>query len=200
MVCILVTGLPATGKSTMAAYLSRRMGIPMFSKDTIKERLFDTLGFSSREEKVRLGIAAMNILYDCAGACLSCGQSVILENNFEDASRTGLAALLSRYPCRVITVQMTGDLRTIYRRFAERDQSPERHRGHVVNDCYPEKPGSRAAHQTMPFEAFAERMLCRGMDRLPWDGPCVRVDTTDFGKVDQEAVLSRVKALMARQV
>ncbi|MGN0773226.1 MAG: AAA family ATPase [Candidatus Ventricola sp.] len=198
MVCILVTGLPATGKSTMAAYLSGQLGIPMFSKDAIKERLFDKLGFSSREEKVQLGVAAMEILYDCARACLSCGQSVILENNFEDVSREGLAALFAACPCDVITVQMTGDLRAIYRRFAQRDQSPERHRGHVVNDCYPEKPGSAAAHRTMPYEAFAAGMLGRGMDRLPWDGPCLRVDTTDFEKVDREAVLSSLRALMAQ--
>ena len=199
MVCILVSGLPATGKSTMAAYLSKQLGIPVFSKDAIKERLFDTLGFSSREEKVRLGVAAMEILYDCARTCLSCGQSVILENNFEDTSREGLAALLAACPCEVITVHMTGDLRAIYARFAQRDQSPERHRGHVVNDCYPEKPGSAAAHRTMPYEAFAAGMLGRGMDRLPWDGPCVRVGTTDFETVDREAVLSCVKALMVGQ-
>ena len=94
---------------------------------------------------------------------------------------------------------MTGDLRAIYRRFAQRDQSPERHRGHVVNDCYPEKPGSAAAHRTMPYEAFAASMLGRGMDRLPWDGPCVRVDTTDFDKVDREDVLQSVRVLMAEQ-
>ena len=199
MVCILVSGLPATGKSTMAAYLSGQLRIPMFSKDAIKERLYDTLGFSSREEKVRLGVAAMEIMYDSARACLSCGQSVILENNFEDASREGLAALLAACPCKVITVHMTGDLRAIYQRFAERDQSPGRHRGHVVNDCYPEKPGSAAAHRTMSYEAFAAGMLGRGMDRLPWDGPCVRVDTTDFDKVDREDVLQSVKALTARQ-
>ena len=199
MVCILVCGLPATGKSTMAAYLSKQLGIPMFSKDAIKERLFDTLGFSSREEKVRLGVAAMEIMYDCAGACLACGQSVVLENNFEDTSREGLAALLTKCPCDVITVQMTGDLRAIYRRFAARDQSPDRHRGHVVNDCYPEKPGSAATHRTMSYEAFAASMLGRGMDRLPWDGPCLRVDTTYFEKVDREDVLQSVKALMAEQ-
>ncbi|MGN0775111.1 MAG: AAA family ATPase [Candidatus Ventricola sp.] len=197
MVCILVSGLPAAGKSTMAAYLSERLRIPMFSKDAIKERLYDALGFSSREEKVRLGVAAMQILYDSAKACLSCGQSVILENNFEDASREGLAALLASCPCEVITVHMTGDLRAIYARFAARNRSPERHRGHVVNDCYPEK--GETAHETMPYEAFAAGMLARGMDRLPWDGPCVRVDTTDFEKVDREDVLRRVEALMARQ-
>ena len=199
MVCILVSGLPATGKSTMAAYLSKQLGIPVFSKDAIKERLFDTLGFSSREEKVRLGVAAMEILYDCARTCLSCGQSVILENNFEDTSREGLATLLAACPCEVITVHMTGDLRAIYARFAQRDQSPERHRGHVVNDCYPEKPGSASAHRTMPYEAFAASMLGRGMDRLPRDGPCVRVDTTDFDKVDRDDVLQSVRVLMAEQ-
>ena len=26
----------------------------------------------------------------------------------------------------------------IYQRFLERESSPDRHRGHVVNDCYPE--------------------------------------------------------------
>ena len=199
MVCILVSGLPATGKSTMAAYLSEQLRIPMFSKDAIKERLYDTLGFSSREEKVRLGVAAMNILYDSARACLSCGHSVILENNFEDASREGLAALFASCPCDVLTVQMTGDMRAVYQRFAARDQSPERHRGHVVNDCYPEKPGSALSHRTMSYEAFASGMLARGMNRLPWDGPCLRVDTTDFEKVDREAVLSWVKAWMAER-
>lgn len=199
MFCILVSGMPATGKSTMAAYLSRELRIPMFSKDAIKERLYDTLGFSSREEKMRLGIAAMQILYDDARACLSCGQSVILENNFEKASREGLAALLASCPCEVINVHMTGDVRTIYERFAKRDRSPERHRGHVVNDCYPEKPGSEAVQKTMPYEAFASGMLARGMDCPPWDGPCVCVETTDFGKMDREAVLRRVRMLMARQ-
>ena len=31
------------------------------------------------------------------------------------------------------------------------------------------------------------------------DGPCLRVDTTDFEKVDREDVLQSVKALMAEQ-
>lgn len=196
MNCILVTGVPASGKSTMAAYLSKELCIPMFSKDAIKERLFDTLGFNSREEKVRLGVAAMEIMYDAARSCLSCGQSVILENNFEDVSREGLAALFAQYPCNVITVQMTGDLQAIYDRFAQRDQSPQRHRGHVVNDCYPEKPGSEKKHTTIPYEVFAQSMISRGMDRLPWDGQCIRVDATDVGRIDNADVADRVRAYM----
>lgn len=63
MYCILVTGIPASGKSTLADFLSERMNLPVFSKDQIKELMYDWIGFGSREEKVRLGIVSMDIMY-----------------------------------------------------------------------------------------------------------------------------------------
>ena len=66
MYCILVAGMPASGKSTIAVRISKSLGIPMLSKDSIKEVLFDDLGFHSRAEKVQLGTAAMHILYYAA--------------------------------------------------------------------------------------------------------------------------------------
>ena len=63
MVGVLVTGIPASGKSTLAAYLSKELRLPMMSKDKIKELLFDTVGFRSREEKVALGMGSMEIMY-----------------------------------------------------------------------------------------------------------------------------------------
>lgn len=35
MYCILVTGIPAAGKSTMAAYLGEKLNIPVISKDKV---------------------------------------------------------------------------------------------------------------------------------------------------------------------
>ena len=61
MYCLLVTGIPAAGKSTTAEYLSEYFDLPVISKDRIKEKLYDDVGFRSREEKVKLGIASMNI-------------------------------------------------------------------------------------------------------------------------------------------
>ncbi|MCR1843384.1 hypothetical protein [Murimonas intestini] len=63
MYCILITGIPAAGKSTMAAFLSEYFGIPAISKDKIKELMYDDIGFHCRKEKVKLGIASMNIMY-----------------------------------------------------------------------------------------------------------------------------------------
>ncbi len=194
MACVLVTGFPATGKSTLAAALSKELGFPMFSKDSMKELLYDTVGFRSRAEKVALGVGAMEILYYCAGQALAVGQSVILENNFENTSKEGLLALLKKYPCPVVTVALTGDPQVIYRRFLERDASPQRHRGHVVNTCYPEPPGERPPYVPLTFEQFVEGFKARGMDSFDIGGPRVTVDVTDFSKVDYKAVARQAAA------
>jgi len=50
MYCILVTGIPAAGKSVMAEALAERLKLPVIAKDAMKELLFDSVGFSSRGE------------------------------------------------------------------------------------------------------------------------------------------------------
>ena len=82
MNCVLVCGMPAAGKTTIARYLSKNLGLPMFSKDEIKERLYDTVGFGSRAEKEALGVGAMEAMYYAASQVMAVGGSVILENTF----------------------------------------------------------------------------------------------------------------------
>jgi len=41
---VLVNGLPGSGKSTLARALARHTGLPLFSKDVIKEAHADVLG------------------------------------------------------------------------------------------------------------------------------------------------------------
>lgn len=188
MFCILVAGPPASGKSTLAARLSERLGLPMVSKDALKEVLFDTLGFASRQEKVALGVAAMELLYAFAQAQMRVGKPFILENNFEDASKSHLQELLARYGYTAITLRMAGDPAVLYQRFLARNASPERHRGHVVNDRYPEaEPGRAAAPPTL--EGFARGIAGRGMDRFAVPGPLLEVDATDFAREDLEAIV-----------
>lgn len=198
MVCVLVAGMPASGKSTLAAKLSEELGYPMFSKDSMKELLFDTVGFRSRAEKVALGAGAMECLYYAAGQVLARGSSVILENNFEHSSLPGLEKLLTQYRCPAVTVLLTGDPETIYRRFLAREQSPERHRGHVVNTCYPEPEGEKTPAPPLSFQQFVDGFTSRGMadfsvgERLP-------VDVTDFAQVDCAAVAKRIRELAKEQ-
>ena len=55
--------MPASGKSTIAVRISESLGIPMLSKDSIKEVLFDDLGFHTElreKEFIELYEDAMN--------------------------------------------------------------------------------------------------------------------------------------------
>ena len=188
MYCILVTGIPAAGKSTMAALLAEHFGLPVISKDKIKELMYDDIGFRSREEKVRLGIASMNIMYYMAEQLMKSNRPFILENNFEKISKEPLEKILEKYSYTAITVTLTGNYPEIYRRFVERNNSPDRHRGHVVNDGYPEKnPGGPVC--PVPSEDFVKGITDRGMDRFAANGPNITVDTTDFEKVRIERVI-----------
>ena len=100
MYCILVTGIPAAGKSTMAALLAEHFGLPVISKDKIKELMYDDIGFRSREEKVRLGIASMNIMYYMAEQLMKSNRPFILENNFEKISKEPLEKFWKNIPIR----------------------------------------------------------------------------------------------------
>ena len=84
-----------------------------------------------------------------------------------------------------------GDYRKIYERFVEREKSADRHRGHVVNDCYPETDVSRKT-DPIPYESFVAGIKNRGMDSFTCNGPRIVIDTTDFQKVDFEMVLKEI--------
>lgn len=192
MYCILIAGMPATGKSRFAGWLSAELGLPCMSKDTVKEILFDKIGFQSRAQKVALGDAAMDIIYHYTECQMVAGQPFILENNFEDSSKAGIAALVERYGYKSITVLFDGDTEVLYRRFVARDQSPERHRGHVVNTAYPEM-AERPPYVPMGLDAFCEGMEKRGFRRFSIGGKMIRVDCTDFAQVDYEEILARIR-------
>ncbi len=51
---VLVTGAPGSGKTTLAMPLARHLGLPLITKDTIKEALFDTLGTGDHTWSQRL--------------------------------------------------------------------------------------------------------------------------------------------------
>lgn len=193
MYAILVAGLPAAGKTRFAEWLSARRKLPLISKDEIKERLFDTLGFRSREEKVRLGVAAFELLCGFAEREMQAGRDLLIENNFEDSSTEPMKELLEKYGCDAITVRFQGNIETIYSRFLEREHSPNRHPGHIRNDRYPADDDPPSTSLTL--EQFADGMGKRGFARFSL-GRLIEVDATDLARVDYEAIERRIGELL----
>lgn len=55
---IVVTGLPASGKSTVGAAVAGALALPLLDKDEILEALFDSLGMGDGEWRTKLSRAA----------------------------------------------------------------------------------------------------------------------------------------------
>ena len=195
---IILSGLPASGKSTVARALQGAFPFPILEKDRIKEQLFDTLGFQSHEEKRRLDAAAARILLQTAEDVLTAGGSVILDNNFDTAAGTALKALQERLRPRSVSILLTADEDVLYERYLARDLAHTRHPGHAVSDRFPIQPGDP---EVAPLEraGFAQRYLNRGMGQVCWDGPVLTVDTTDLDALDWDGLIARVREALEAQ-
>jgi predicted kinase len=80
---VLITGHPASGKTTLARYLSKQMGLPTLCKDDIKEILYDTLGWSTVAWSNKLSIATWSLLYHQVEILLEAHIDHIVESNFD---------------------------------------------------------------------------------------------------------------------
>lgn len=81
---VLVNGLPAAGKSTLAPPLASALELPLLSKDVIKETHADVLGSkpppgrTQREWNRQLGTAASQTMWALLGAS---APGAVLENS-----------------------------------------------------------------------------------------------------------------------
>ena len=175
---VIITGLPCTGKTTLAVKLSQRLGFPLVHKDGIKEILFDTLGWHDREWSRRLGGATYELQYYFIEILLARGLSLIAESNF-DPQYAGqrLADLSRRHNAATVQVLCKTDGHVLLERFRARASSQERHPGHVDADTVDE---------------LAPRLLTGRITPLDLPGPLIEVDTTNFATVDYEDLAVRL--------
>jgi predicted kinase len=128
----LVTGLPATGKTTLARALACDLAAPLLSKDVIKEPLFDILGAADRAVSRRLSDASFAVLFALADEYLPLLGTVVLEGNFRPGEHEpllqGLLAQHAPVACTQVLCRAPESLRQ--ERLAARAADPARHPGH----------------------------------------------------------------------
>ena len=119
---VVVSGPPASGKSTLAPVLARDLGLPLIAKDTIKDALMWTLPVPDVESSRQLGRAAVAAMLAVAAQSAI---GAVLESNFH---RSVAVDDLERLPGRVIEVFCRCDQAVAQHRYASRAGS--RHAGH----------------------------------------------------------------------
>ena len=119
---VIVSGPPASGKSTLAPILALRLALPLLAKDTIKDALMTSLGVANVEESRRLGRVSFAVLYALAEAS---SVGAVLESVF---SRSVASVELGRLPGAVVEVFCRCDRDLVQRRHQQR--AATRHLGH----------------------------------------------------------------------
>ena len=126
---VVVTGPPASGKSTLGRDLATELGLVLLAKDTIKVGLVEALGAESVEESRRLGSAAVRALVAVAGET----GSGVLDSVWVDREQAlvDLAAL----PGQVVEVFCRCDRALLKERYSARGDDLERPADELWNEA-----------------------------------------------------------------
>ena len=181
---IIITGELASGKTSYGKKISSILKIPFFSKDEIKEILYDSFNNNNLiyEDKRKIGANSYNVFYYIIEEQMKVGVPIIVESNFVKESIPIIKRLLKKYNYRPITIRFEGDLHILHRRFLKREYSNERHNGLVANGAFD------------TFENFEK--TAQKSKKFKIDDNEILVDTTDFSKVDFDKIIEDIRKKM----
>jgi len=167
---VIITGIQSSGKSFIAQYLSKKLNLPFFSKDIIKEKLFDVIGYKDRPWSQTLGKGSLVILFQTAKELLRHRQSVIIESNFQpNLAKIDIENLIKNIPVKIFQIICFADGQEIYRRFKDRVESGHRHPGHCDD---------------VNIVEYKDKLIKGGKFPIDIKGEKFEIDTTDFSKVN----------------
>jgi predicted kinase len=168
---VVVTGAPATGKTTVARELAAQLRLPLIAKDTIKEALFDGLGAGGLDWSRRLGEATYLSMAALVEDSVAAGASLVLEGNFVRGSE--FEARLAALPARFGQVHCGAPLELLIARYGSRT----RHPGHVDHER---------------GQALREAVESGRHEPLDLPGDTIRIDTSD--PVDLEQLVEQLRS------
>ena len=165
---VLVNGIPATGKTSIARAIGSRLHLPVLSLDSVKEALFEELGTQDgdREYGRALGRASMLAIWSVVAES-QLDAAVVIEAGFRTPPHDVVLRGLGRAGIeRWVEVWCHASPDVLAARYAART----RHPGHP--------PASYAA-ELAELALVAQPMVL---------GEVLSVDTTDFEAVDLDAI------------
>lgn len=180
---ILITGHPATGKTTLAHYLAQALGWPLLYRDGLKEKLADTLGWSDDEWSLKLGAATWELLYHLVETLLRAQVAHIVESNFTSTYATPRwQALMTQYPLRIIQIRCEGDPVITAQRHQARKERGERHPIHRHDN---------------DVDAYAAYLQQQGpVSWIEVESTRVVLDTSEKAVTDYADVVTQLRSLL----
>ena len=167
---VVVTGMPSSGKTTVAEGLASRLQLPLIAKDEIKESLYESLEAEDVAASSQLGAAAYALIFALARRMLASGASLIVEANFFRDQDSEFASLPEHW---TVQLHCHAPLAILLDRYANRS----RHAGHRDSEKIKGLPAR--------FESGAHSPLAL-------DGELIQIDTTE--PVNLDALAERIRS------
>lgn len=173
---VIVSGVPGSGKTTLARLLARELDLPLLTKDDVKEAIADVIEATDRDESQRIGITAYRVLFTVADRLLGAGTGLVIESNFERGrAEEHLAPLVAK--SRAVLVQCELPEAVALERYKARAASGVRHAVHkddVVIEAW--SRGIRADHSALELGI-----------------PVIRVDTSDGYRPEVREIVATIR-------
>ncbi|MFP4178060.1 MAG: AAA family ATPase [Acholeplasmataceae bacterium] len=176
---IVVIGPNAALKSTLSKRIGKDMKIPCFNKDDIKEILADRIGYSNREENLKLSFTTFHLMVHAMKRVFEVMDAVILESNFRKFEYEQLEAFAREKDVRLVTLYLKAEAEPLYERFKKRLDS--RHH----------------AHRSVGLPSYREfRDHVVDYEKRAYAEPLIEVDTTDPDLLDFARLIERIRAVI----
>ncbi|ACO47291.1 AAA family ATPase [Deinococcus deserti] len=123
---LVVSGLPASGKTFLSSHLAYGRGVPLVTRDAYKEILYHHLPDLAHAQA---GPVSFSLIWHVTGTILAAGGSVVLETHFyRPVSEGHILELAATHGARLAQVHCEAPLPELKQRHAQRVASGRRPR------------------------------------------------------------------------
>ncbi|MDE7432591.1 MAG: ATP-binding protein [Lachnospiraceae bacterium] len=189
---IIVTGAPASGKSSIAEAVGKKIGIDVISKDGFKIVLFEKYGFTNHAEKKKLSLKGEKIMYETIERYIMQNSDLIVDNNFKHFNVVRDILERTNASVDIRCVYCVADYDILAKRYNDRISSGNRHQALYTLNKYPVIDGVSEFHplitrddverieQEIQESAFGQKVLEMNTDNIELDFESLCNQVIDF--------------------
>lgn len=193
-VIVLITGVPASGKTVLSRVVAKKFGLPLFGKDRFKEMMYETICPDgdyaeqiTRDFSQLLGRLSTGCLEIVLEECAAWGMDAVIESNFDSRLFSPrLTRIRERHPFYLVQARLTCKSDVLLSRFIQREEN-DRHPGHGGMRQMDERQFVQMQEEDEPLS------MAGG------NGELFTIDNTDFAAADYRPLFTAVAAALNPQ-